>query len=147
MQDSGSRKVSDPIQLPTAPPIHSALMAIATPQFSLMTAFYQRLLGQEPQPFQANRYAEFQLPGLCLALFLPQPDQEPEFAQPEASPVSVCLKLTDLEAAIAQIKTIEQELIVDCRMGEVAIASHGQELYIYDPQGNRIILYQPLQFA
>jgi hypothetical protein len=42
-----------------------------------------------------------------------------------------------LEEAIAQIKTL------GCPMGEVAIASHGQEIYIYDPQGNRIILYQP----
>ncbi len=117
--------------------IGSGLLAIATPNFSKMVTFYRQLLQQEPEPFQADRYAEFQLPNLCIALFPPKPDQQPEFSQAKLSPMSICLKLTDLDAAIAQLKTWH------CPMGEVAIASHGKEVYAYDPLGNRIILYQP----
>lgn len=105
--------------------------------FTEMVQFYRQLLQQDPEPYQVDRYAEFQLPGLWIALFPPKPSQQLEFGQASNSPISLCLKITDLAEAIAQLKTW------DCPMGEVAIASHGQEVYAYDPQGNRIILYQP----
>ncbi len=105
--------------------------------FEEVVTFYRRLLQQEPAVFQRDRYAEFQLPGLCIALFPPKPSQQSEFEQAANSPISLCLKIVDLAEAIAQLKAW------GCPMGEVAIASHGQEIYVYDPQGNRIILYQP----
>lgn len=125
-------------------PIYSALVAIAASPFSLTSEFYQQLFNQSPKNFQPERYAEFHLPGICLALFSPKPTQAQEFSAPAQSPISLCLKLESLEAAIDEVKMIEQKLRLDCQMGEISHASHGRELYLYDPQGNRIILYQPL---
>ncbi len=115
----------------------TACLAIATANFDEMVNFYQALLGQTPLPFQGDRYAEFQLPGLRLALFRPKPDHQAEFSSPAQSPLSLCLTVTDLAAA--------REVLValGAGVGEGAIASHGQEFYAYDPQGNRLIVYQP----
>lgn len=103
-----------------------------------LVAFYQGLLRQSPQPWVANRYAEFHLPGLRLAIFKPQADHQPEFAQAGGCPLSLCLEVADLEAAIAHLSALGQP-----PPGPIITAAHGREIYGYDPDGNRLILHQP----
>ena len=81
-----------------------------------------------------ERYAEFVLPALKLALFKPSDGQE--FVGPAGS-MSLCLEVTDLESAIATLKDLGHS-----PPGDVIDASHGQEIYAYDPAGNRLILHQ-----
>lgn len=115
-----------------------AFLALATPNFEQTVDFYQTLLVQSPQPFMAERYAEFQLgDSLSLAIFPPKPEQQDEFALTNAGPLSLCLEVTDLEGAIAHLDAQA------CPHGKILKASHGQEVYAYDPQGNRLIIYQP----
>ena len=54
--------------------------------------------------------------------------------------MSICLEVADLEYAIAFLKAIGYP-----SNNNVMISSHGKELYVYDPLGNRIILYQKNQ--
>jgi len=118
--------------------LRRTFIALATADFDGTVNFYQTLLGQSPKPLLPQRYAEFQLSGgLRLALFPPKPEQQAEFALASAGPLSFCLEVEDLTAAIAHLDQL------NCRHGEILKASHGQEVYAYDPQGNRIILYQP----
>ncbi len=115
-----------------------AFVALATANFEQTVAFYQTLLEQSPKPFMAERYAEFQLgESLGLAIFPPKPDQQEEFTLTSAGPLSLCLEVADLEGAIAHLDA------QTCPHSEVFTASHGREVYAYDPQGNRLIIYQP----
>lgn len=115
-----------------------AFVALAACDFDQTVNFYQTLLEQSPQPFMAQRYAEFQLgESLSLAIFPPKPEQQEEFALTSAGPLSLCLEVADLESAIAHLDAQA------CPHGEILKASHGQEVYAYDPQGNRLIIYQP----
>ena len=115
-----------------------AFVALATADFSRSVAFYQTLLDQAPKPLMAERYAEFQLgEGLSLAIFPPKPEQQTEFAAAAAGPLSLCLEVANLEAAIAHLDSQA------CAHGSILTASHGREVYAYDPQGNRLIIYQP----
>ncbi len=115
-----------------------AFVALATPNFEQIVDFYQTLLDQSPKPFMAQRYAEFQLgESLSLAIFPPKPEQQDAFALNSAGPLSLCLEVEDLASVIAHLDA------QDCPHGEILKASHGQEIYAYDPQGNRLIVYQP----
>ncbi|PSN19680.1 glyoxalase [filamentous cyanobacterium CCP5] len=99
-------------------------------------AFYQALLEQPPSVNLVDRYAEFQLPGLRLALFVPSGAHRGEFSG-ASSPMSLCLEVADLDAAIAHLEAIGHS-----PAGPVVTASHGREIYAYDPQGNRLILHE-----
>lgn len=115
-----------------------AFVALATAHFDSTVDFYQTLLAQSPKPLMAQRYAEFQLgESLSLAIFPPKPEQKEAFALNSAGPLSLCLEVADLEGAIAHLD------VQSCPHGPVLTASHGQEVYAYDPQGNRLIIYQP----
>lgn len=115
-----------------------SFIALASDRFESSVSFYQQLLGQTPQPWMPQRYAEFQIgDGLCLAIFSPKPAQQAEFASPQPGALSLCLEVADLAAVLTQLQQLQ------CPHGEILQASHGQEVYAYDPQGNRIILYQP----
>ncbi|MBD0267928.1 MAG: VOC family protein, partial [Cyanobacteria bacterium Co-bin8] len=46
-------------------------------------------------------------------------------------------EVVDLEGAIAHLTTLGYP-----PPGPVMIASHGREIYAYDPDGNRLILHQ-----
>lgn len=132
------------ISPPTFPPAPMALspnqafLALAAQDFNQLVTFYQALLGRSPQPLIADRYAEFQLSGgLRLAIFPPKPSAQAEFHLNSAGPLSLCLGVPDLAEALVQLQQLQ------CPHGEIQLASHGKEVYAYDPQGNRIILYQP----
>ena len=118
--------------------LRRAFIALATPNFARTVAFYQTLLEESPKPFMAERYAEFNLgDSLSLAIFPPKPEQQEEFALTSAGPLSLCLEVADLDRAIAHLDAQA------CPHGKILKASHGQEIYAYDPEGNRLIIYQP----
>lgn len=115
----------------------SAFVALASENFERLVGFYNGLLDQSARPYQRDRYAEFQLPGLRLAIFKPKTDQVAQFAAPSSGAMSLCLEVTDLDGAIAHLTHLGY-----APPGPVLTASHGREVYAYDPDGNRLILHQ-----
>ncbi len=116
----------------------SAFVALASENFERLVGFYSAWLDQPARPYQRDRYAEFQLPGLRLAIFKPKADQVAQFAAPSGA-MSLCLEVTDLAGAIARLTELGYT-----PPGPVLTASHGCEVYAYDPDGNRLILHQGL---
>lgn len=117
----------------------SALVTLATLQLEKLVQFYSHLVSQQPTVYIPQAYAEFQLPGLRLGIFKPKADQQVEFRSVAHSSVSLCLEVADLNTAITHLHAI-----AGSRTGEVMNAAHGREIYAYDPDGNRLILYQPI---
>jgi predicted enzyme related to lactoylglutathione lyase len=114
-----------------------AFVALATERLNELAKFYEALLNAPPQVFRADVYAEFDLAGLKLGMFQPRQDGAAEFSSPQAAAMSVCLEVADLDAAIAHLTTLGYPPPVP-----VIKASHGREVYAYDPDGNRLILHQ-----
>ncbi len=119
----------------------SAFVAIASVNLEDQVEFYQAFLAIAPQPITPT-YAEFQLPGLRLAIFRPKEDNAIEFTATASGKVisgtmSICIEVSNLNEAIARLKALGYP-----PPGEVLSASHGQEIYAYDPDGNRLILHQ-----
>ncbi|NJR51238.1 MAG: VOC family protein [Leptolyngbyaceae cyanobacterium CSU_1_3] len=113
----------------------SSWVTLAVAEWERSLQFYRHLLGEEPRSHIPNTYAEFQFPGLRLGLYQPRLT-EPSFSLFPS--LSLCLEVEDLEGAIAHLSQIGYP-----PPGEVISASHGREIYAYDPDGNRLILYQP----
>jgi predicted enzyme related to lactoylglutathione lyase len=116
---------------------HAAFVALATNRLNELAKFYEALLQTVPTQLIADRYAEFAIAGLKLGLFQPQADHETEFDQPARAAMSLCLEVADLEGAIAHLTQLGYE-----PPGAITQASHGREVYAYDPDGNRLILHQ-----
>ncbi|MGF1460082.1 MAG: VOC family protein [Leptolyngbyaceae cyanobacterium] len=114
-----------------------AYVALATSDLTRLVKFYAALLLQTPEPLIPEKYAEFKLAGLKLSLFQPRGTHQTEFAQPTKSPLSLCLEVNDLDMAIAHFQAIGYP-----PSGDIIAASHGREIYAYDPDGNRLILHQ-----
>ncbi|AFZ45934.1 Glyoxalase/bleomycin resistance protein/dioxygenase [Halothece sp. PCC 7418] len=115
----------------------TAFLTIATQDLETLVNFYKTLLENNPEPYLPNKYAEFQLAGgLKLGIFQPKDTHKNEFSQPEKSAMSLCIEVGDLDSAIAQLSALG-----DSPSGEVTTASHGKEIYAYDPDGNRLILH------
>ncbi|MGB3135833.1 MAG: VOC family protein [Nodosilinea sp.] len=115
----------------------SVFLTLATERFDDLVSFYRDLLGQGARRYQRDRYAEFQLPGLRLAIFRPRPDQAAQFSAPTSDAISLCVEVVDLDAAIAHLAHLGYP-----PPAPVLTASHGREVYVYDPDGNRLILHQ-----
>ncbi len=113
-----------------------AFVTIATTKYQELIEFYRQLLNQEPQPYLPGNYAEFKLAGLRLGIFRPKTNNQQEFAN-AGSTMSICLEVENLEDAIAHLAAMGSPLT-----GEIIVASHGREIYAYDPVGNRLILHQ-----
>ncbi|MDJ0843881.1 VOC family protein [Crocosphaera sp.] len=118
---------------------NTALVALGTTNFELVVNFYSQLLSQQPHPYQPKRYAQFNLLGLRLGIFQPQVSHEKEFNDSARSGLSLCLEVENLEEAIAVLNDLGYP-----PPGQINVASHGQEIYAYDPDGNRLILHQSL---
>ncbi|MEG4328500.1 VOC family protein, partial [Microcoleus sp. herbarium5] len=103
----------------------------------VLVKFYTKFLDIEPNPYIPNTYAEFQLPGLRLGIFKPKDSHKSEFANRAKTGISLCLEVSDIETAIARIWALGYP-----PSGEIIKASHGLEIYAFDPAGNRIILHQ-----
>jgi predicted enzyme related to lactoylglutathione lyase len=102
-----------------------------------MTDFYTQLLEKKPQKYIPNVYAEFHLTNVKLGIFKPKITHESEFANSERNKISLCVEVNDLEEAIAHVHIMGYPI-----QSEITTASHGREIYAYDPDGNRIILHQ-----
>jgi predicted enzyme related to lactoylglutathione lyase len=113
------------------------LVTIGTVNFDKLVNFYIQLLEQEPKKIIPNTYAEFKIPTLTLGIFKPKKNDELEFAINSKSGVSLCIEVSNLENAIAQLQSLGYS-----PPGKISIASHGREIYAYDPDGNRLILHQ-----
>ncbi|MBW4557657.1 MAG: VOC family protein [Trichormus sp. ATA11-4-KO1] len=117
-----------------------ALVTIASINLEDLVDFYAQLLGQKPINFIPNIYAEFQLTGVRLGIFQPKKTHASEFTTSAKSKISLCLEVSNLEAAIAHLNILGYP-----PPGDISIASHGKEIYAYDPDGNRLILHQALK--
>ncbi len=115
----------------------AALATLAAFDTEKLVLFYTKFLGQEPKPYIPNVYAEFQLPTLRLGIFKPKQTNQSEFENSVKSGMSLCLEVSDLEGAIAHLTALGYP-----PPGEILTASHGREIYAYDPDGNRLILHQ-----
>jgi catechol 2,3-dioxygenase-like lactoylglutathione lyase family enzyme len=131
-----------------------AFVTLAAVDLEKLVQFYTELLDQKPQPYILSNYAEFRLPGLRLGIFKPRDTHQPEFETPSypskedlstdlergkgnKGGMSLCLEVSDLEDAIAHLAFLGYP-----PSGEIIAASHGREIYAYDPAGNRLILHQ-----
>lgn len=112
-----------------------AFVTLAAVNFEELVDFYTNLFKQIPTVHTPNVYAEFQLPGLRLGIFRPT-SHEQEF-ESNGGQMSLCLEVNDLEEAIAHLTTLGYP-----PPGKISTASHGREIYAYDPAGNRLILHQ-----
>lgn len=115
----------------------NALLTLATDDLGNLVSFYTKLLQQDPQPYIQRVYAEFQISSLRLGIFQPKLQAQAEFEKIGKGRMSLCLEVVDLESAIAHLTTIGYP-----PPGEIVTASHGREVYAYDPDGNRLILHQ-----
>lgn len=114
----------------------AALVTLAAIEPEELVFFYTQLLEQKPKPYIPNVYAEFQLPGLRLGIFKPKDTNQSEFENLKST-MSLCLEVRNLEVAITHLTTLRYP-----PPGKILTASHGREIYAYDPAGNRLILYQ-----
>ncbi len=116
-----------------------ALVTIAAVDLETLVNFYTKLLEQNPVHVIPDVYAEFLLAGLRLGIFQPKKTHAAEFEASGKSQISLCLEVGSLELAIAHLIALGYPPSV-----EISFSSHGQEIYIYDPEGNRLILHQSL---
>ncbi|MBD2497396.1 VOC family protein [Nostoc sp. FACHB-280] len=112
-------------------------VAIATVNLEKLVDFYTQLFSEKPSTLIPNVYAEFQLTSLRLGIFQPKQSHESEFANSTKSKISLCFEVSNLETAIAHLTNLGYP-----PPGEISIASHGREIYAYDPEGNRLILHE-----
>jgi predicted enzyme related to lactoylglutathione lyase len=115
----------------------AALVTIASANFDRVVDFYTQLLVAAPQPYIPHVYAEYPIAGLRLGIFCPKASNQAEFSQPSQSGLSLCLEVEHLEQAIAKLAQLGYPV-----PGQITTASHGREIYAYDPDGNRLILHQ-----
>jgi len=115
----------------------NAFVTIASLNCENLVSFYTKFLEQKPVILIPNVYAEFNLVSMRLGIFKPKKTNESEFEAIAKSKISLCLEVSNLEDAIAHLTALGYP-----PPGDISIASHGKEIYAYDPDGNRIILHQ-----
>jgi predicted enzyme related to lactoylglutathione lyase len=116
-----------------------AFVTIASINFEVVVEFYTQFLGRPPQPYLSHVYAEFSIEGLKLGIFCPKPSNYAEFQHPSQSGMSLCLEVLSLEDSIDKLAQLGYT-----PPGQITTASHGREIYAYDPDGNRLILHQSI---
>ncbi len=116
-----------------------AWITIAPKNFKKSCDFYTQLLGKAPDRTMTKPgnpdcliYAEFQLPGLTIGLYEPKAPQTGG-----RSTLSFCFQVENLEDAIELVTNLGYP-----PPGEIMTPSHGREIYAFDPDDNRLILYQ-----
>ena len=118
-----------------------AWVTLAAQDFERSQDFYRQLLEKAPDrtlgPVDRPIYAEFHLKGLRLGIYRPQPGNSDPTSSPISSPISICFQVKNLEESIAHLASI------GFPVGEILTPRHGREVYAADPDGNRLILYQP----
>lgn len=113
-------------------------VTIAAQDFERSQHFYTQLLGKAPDrtlgPADRPIYTEFQLKGLRIGLYRPQSENSGS----ASSPLSLCFQVESLEKSMAHLASIGFPVA-----GKILTPHHGREVYAADPDGNRLILYQP----
>lgn len=115
----------------------NVFIAISTNNIQTLVDFYSQFFQKQPSVYSPFVYAEFRLEKLRIGIFQPKSDHQPEFDNLGSS-MSLCIEVEDLKQAIAFLTDMGY-----APPGEIMKVSHGQEVYAYDPDGNRLILYQP----
>jgi catechol 2,3-dioxygenase-like lactoylglutathione lyase family enzyme len=115
----------------------AAFVTIASVNFDLIVDFYTQFLGLTPDRYIPTIYAEFLIAGLRLGIFCPKSINQDEFGYPSQSGMSLCLEVDSLERSINKLAQLGYP-----PPGQITTASHGREIYAYDPDGNRLILHQ-----
>jgi catechol-2,3-dioxygenase len=113
------------------------MLTIGSDQLENLVEFYSALLGCSPTAAIPAVYAEFQVPGARLGIFRPKTPYPLPTHQPPTRGMALCLEVEDLSAAIAHLTALGYP-----PPGAIITASHGQEIYAYDPDGNGLILHQ-----
>lgn len=111
-------------------------VAIATNNIQVLVDFYSQLFQKQVTVYHPAIYAEFKLEKLRIGIFKPKIDHQQEFNNLGSS-MSLCIEVENLEQAIATLTKMGYP-----PPGEMITASHGLEIYAYDPAGNRLILHQ-----
>ena len=114
-----------------------AFVAISSTNFDLLVKFYAQLFGGEAQPYRPGVYAEFAIGSLRLGIFQPKSSNLPKQSEHHHGGMSICLEVTNLEQAIDKLSQLDYP-----PPGDIITASHGREIYAYDPDGNCLILHQ-----
>jgi predicted enzyme related to lactoylglutathione lyase len=117
-----------------------AFLTIATTNLESLVRFYAKFFQQEADSYIPEIYAEFHLKQLQLGIFVPKVDHRSQFSNTTHNPTSICLEVTSLEETIEHLYSIDY--LPRSTSLPITIASHGRETYIYDPDGNRLILHQ-----
>jgi len=117
--------------------ITASLVTIASVNFDVVVDFYAQFLGATPKPYLPSIYAEFPIAGIRLGIFCPKSTNREEFGHPRQSGMSLCLEVDDLEESIDKLAQLGYP-----PSSKITTASHGREIYAYDPDGNRLILHQ-----
>ncbi|MBP0001799.1 MAG: VOC family protein [Cyanobacteria bacterium SID2] len=120
--------------------IIKVFVTLGSLNFDRVVKFYDRLFEISPHIQIPHQYAEFDLPGLRLGIFHPKAADSPEFSQSARSGMSLCVEVENLEASIDRLSELGYP-----PPGEISIASHGREIYAYDPDGNRLILHEEMR--
>lgn len=116
----------------------TVFLTISSNNLELLTNFYSQIFARPPEVYRPLVYTEFRLSQFRLGIFQPQATRQQEF-QNCGSSMSLCIEVPDLPQAIATLTDMGYP-----PPGEIIKASHGQEIYAYDPEGNRLILHQSL---
>ncbi|MCC0175798.1 VOC family protein [Waterburya agarophytonicola K14] len=111
-------------------------LAISTDNIPTLSDFYSQLLQRKPDVYHDSVYAEFKLEKLRIGIFSPKSERQKEFENLGSS-MSLCIEVENLNQAIATLGEMGFP-----PPGEIIEASHGREIYAYDPGGNRLILHQ-----
>ena len=113
-----------------------AFVTIAAEDIEQLVNFYSQILQKQPSHYRHGIYAEFNLEKLRLGIFKPKPQNKSEFVN-SGSSMSLCIEVENLDEAIARFTELGYP-----PAGEIIEASHGKEIYAYDPVNTRIILHQ-----
>jgi predicted enzyme related to lactoylglutathione lyase len=114
-----------------------AFVTIASTNFDLIVKFYSQLFDCEARSYRPGVYAEFAICGLRLGIFKPKSTNLTNQSEPHNKGMSICLEVTNLEQAIDKLSQLDYP-----PPGDIITASHGREIYAYDPDGNCLILHQ-----
>jgi len=134
-----------------APPeIQHLFISLGVQHFDLLVQFYQQVCGQPPQRCNAGLYAEFCLQGMRLAIYAVPPTHSNltlnPIPNPHAPGLGVCLQVLNLDAVLERLRSaIAHHPFPTAAIGTTLTPSHGREVHLLDPEGNRLILYEPLQ--
>lgn len=113
-----------------------AFVTIAAENIEQLVDFYSQIFQKQPNHYRHGVYAEFDLEKLRLSIFKPKSQRQTEFVN-SGSSMSLCIEVEDLDRAIACFTDLGYP-----PPGEIIEASHGKEIYAYDPANNRLILHQ-----